>query len=214
MSPLRQPLADYLRIRRALGFKLDRDAKLLAQFIDYLHQHDAPTVTVEHAVAWVRLPHRASRSWLAFRMSVVRGFTAYLATLDPVVQVPPAGLFPSGPHRAVPYRYADADIAALLAAAATLRCRLQAATYQTLIGLLAVTGLRVGEAIGLDDEDFGIQHGVLTVRGAKFGKSRQVPLHPSTVTALCGYQRLRDQTHPSPATPALLVSTQAPGCAT
>ncbi len=207
MSPLGQSLADYLRIRRALGFKLDRDAKLLAQFIDYLQQRDAVTVTVEHAVAWVRLPADASPSWLAFRMSVVRGFAAYLHTLDPAVQVPPAGLFPPGPHRAVPYLYSAADIAALIAAAATLRYLLQGATYQTLIGLLAVTGLRVGEAIGLDDTDFDIQHGVLTVHAAKFGKSRQVPLHQSTVTALRGYQRLRDQTHPSPATPALLVST-------
>lgn len=102
MSPLRQSLADYLRIRRALGFKLERDAKLLAQFIDYLQQQDPVMVTVDHAVAWVRLPAGASRSWLAFRMSVVRGFAAYLHTLDPAVQVPPAGLFPPGPHRAVP----------------------------------------------------------------------------------------------------------------
>jgi integrase/recombinase XerD len=214
MSPLGPSLGDYLRIRRALGFKLERDAKLLAQFIDYLHQHDAVTVTVEHAVAWVRLPQGASRSWLAFRMSVVRGFAAYLSTLDPAVQVPPAGLFPAGPHRAVPYLYSDVDIAALLTAATTLRFGLQAATYQTLIGLLSVTGLRVGEAIGLDDADFDSQHGVLTVRGAKFGKSRQVPLHPSTVTALRGYQRLRDQTHPSPAPQRCWSRPQARGCAT
>jgi len=154
-------LEEYLRIRRSLGYKLERDGKLLAQFIAWLHEQHAAAVTVEHAVAWVSLP-AAGSGWLRLRMSVVRGFAAYLHTLDPAVPVPPAGLFPPGPHRAVPYLYSADELAALLAATDTLRYPLQRATYRTLIGLLAVTGLRVGEGIGLNDADLDDEHGVLT----------------------------------------------------
>jgi hypothetical protein len=132
-------LEDYLRIRRSLGYKLERDGKLLAQFIAWLHEQHADAVTVEHAVAWVSLPAGGS-GWLRLRMSVVRGFAAYLHTLDPAVPVPPAGLFPPGPHRAVPYLYSTDELAALLMATDTLRYPLQRATYRTLISLLAVTG--------------------------------------------------------------------------
>jgi len=199
-------LEEYLRIRRSLGCKLERDGKLLAQFIAWLHEQHAAAVTVEHAVAWVSLPAAAGSGWLRFRMSVVRGFTAYLHTLDPAVPVPPAGLFPPGPHRAVPYLYSADELAALLTATDTLRYPLQRATYRTLISLLAVTGLRVGEGIRLNDADLDDEHGVLTVTG-KFDKLRQVPLHPSSVAALRAYQRQRRAAHPRPSTPALLVST-------
>jgi integrase/recombinase XerD len=198
-------LEEYLRIRRSLGFTLERDAKLLAQFVGYLHERGADTITLEHAVAWVGLPG-GGRGWLAFRMSVVRGFAGYLHTLDPAVPVPPADLFPSGPHRAVPYLYSADELAALIAATDTLRYPLQRATYRTLICLLAVTGLRVGEAIGLDDDDVDTEYGVLAVTG-KSGKPRQVPLHPSSVAALAAYRRHRKMAHPHPRTPALLVST-------
>jgi len=133
MSGLGRRLEEYLRIRRSLGFKLARDGKLLAQFIGYLHEQGTDTITIDHAVAWVGLPAGAGRGWLAFRMSVVRGFTGYLHTLDPAVPVPPADLFPPGPHRAVPYLYSDDELAALVAATDTLRYPLQRATYRTLI---------------------------------------------------------------------------------
>jgi integrase/recombinase XerD len=198
-------LEEYLRIRRSLGFKLERHGKLLAQFVGYLHDQGVGTITVEHTVAWVSLA-AGGRGWLAFRMSAVRGFAAYLHTLDPAVPVPPADLFPSGRHRAVPYLYSEDELAALVAATDTLRYPLQRATYRTLICLLAVTGLRVGEAIGLDDNDLDSEHGVLTVTG-KFGTPRQVPLHPSSVAALEAYRRRRRAAHPHPGTAALLVST-------
>ena len=204
-AELDRRLTEYLAIRRSLGFTLVRDGKLLAQFLGYLHEHDADTITVEHAVAWVSQAS-GGRAWLAFRMSVVRGFAGYLHTLDPAVPVPPADLFPAGAHRAVPYLYSADELAALIAATDTLRYPLQRATYHTLICLLAVTGLRVGEAIGLDDADLDAEHGVLTVTG-KSGKIRHVPLHPSSVTALGAYQRRRRAEHPRPASPALLVST-------
>jgi integrase len=208
VSPLGQALADYLRIRRALGFKLDQAERLLAQFIAYLHDHHAEVPTIEDALAWARLPTAATPRWWAQRLTTVRGFAAYLHTLDPRAEVPPPGLIRRGPRRATPYLYSQADIAALVQAAGTLARPLGAATYQTLIGLLAVTGMRVGEAIRLDRDDLDADHdGRLTVRDSKFGKSRLVPLHPTTVAALRAYLQARDRLLPAPASPALLIST-------
>jgi len=206
MTPLRQALADYLRIRRALGYKLEHAGKLLPQFVDYLEEMGAEAVTSERALAWATLPAGGSARWWAFRLSMVRGFAAYLHSLDPAHQVPPADLLPRRSRRATPYLYRDEEIAALLAAADTLRFPLRVATYRTLIGLLAVTGLRVGEAIRLDRGDLNVEHELLVVRDSKFGKSREVPLHPSTMRALRGYLRLRGRLHPSPSAPALFIS--------
>jgi integrase len=205
-SPLRQALADYLTVRRSLGFKLARDEKLLAQFLTYLEDRGVTTITVEHAMAWVTLPEGAGRSWLRMRLSVVRGFARWLRFLDPDTQVPPSGLLPPRRHRAVPYLYSSDDLAALINAADGLRTPLRALTYQTLIGLLAVSGMRIGEAIRLDLGDFDARHGVLTVTGSKFGKSRQIPLHPATVAALRDYLRHRGR-HPQVSTEAVFVST-------
>lgn len=206
MSPLREALADYLRIRRALGYKLERAGKLLPQFLDYLEQTGADTVTAERALAWATLPAGGSSRWWAFRLSMVRGFAAYLHSLDPAHQVPPADLLPGRSRRATPYLYSDAEITALLAVAGTLRFPLRVATYRTLIGLLAVTGLRVGEAIRLDRGDLDLVHELLVVRDSKFGKSREVPLQPSTLRALRDYLRLRDRLHSASITPALFIS--------
>jgi integrase len=205
MSPLRKALADYLKVRRSLGCRLARPEKLLAQFIIYLEDAGAETVTTAHALAWAMLP-AGNPSWHALRLSAVRGFATYLHTIDPSAEVPPANLIPWRPCRATPYLYSATDIAALIAAAASLRFPLRAATYQTLIGLLAVTGMRVGEAIRLDRPDADLDAGVLTICQSKFGKSRLVPLHPTTVDALRGYLRLRDQLHPRPGTPAVFIS--------
>ena len=167
---LRQAAADYLKVRRSLGYKLARPEKLLGQFIGYLEQAGAVTVTTEHALAWSVLPG-GDACWHAYRLSIVRGFAAWLATIDRDAQVPPAGLIPSRHHRATPYLYADAEISALIAAAVSLRFPLRTSTYQTLIGLLAVTGMRVGEAISLDRDDADLDTAVLTIREGKHGKS-------------------------------------------
>ncbi len=206
MTPLRDALADYLRVRRALGYKLERAGKLLPQFLDYLERIGAETVTTERALAWAMLPTGGSARWWAFRLSMVRGFAVYLQTLDPATEVPPKDVLAGRPPRATPYLYSDEEIAALLAATATLRFPLRVATYRTLIGLLSVTGLRVGEAIRLDRGDLDLQHELLVVRNSKFGKSREVPLHPSTIGALRDYLRRRDRHQPPPSTPALFVS--------
>ena len=156
------------------------------------------TVTTEHALAWATLPAGASAHWQAIRLSVVRGFTAYLHSLDPSAEVIPAGQFRPGVCRATPYLYSDAEIGALIQAAAALRPGLRAATYQALISLLAVSGIRIGEAIGLDDEDFDVGRELLVVRHAKYGKHRLVPLHPSAARALTHYAGLRRHAHPRP----------------
>jgi integrase/recombinase XerD len=208
MSPLGQALADYLRVRRALGFKLERTERLLGQFVAYLHDRNAEVPTIEDALAWATSPTDATPRWWAHRLSTVRGFAVHLHALDPRVEVPPPGLLRSGPRRQTPYLYSQADIAALVDAAGRLPRPLGAATYQTLIGLLAVSGMRVGEAIRLDRDDLDADHDeLLRIRHSKFGKSRLLPLHPTTVAALRDYLKVRDELLPAPASAALLLST-------
>ena len=162
-------------------------------------------MTTEHALAWAVLPG-GDPSWHAYRLAVARGFAVWLATIDPAAEIPPVGLIPSRKQRATPYLYTDGEVAALIAAAGSLRFQLRTATYQTLIGLLAVTGMRVGEAIGLDRGDAALDAGVLTVRNGKHGKSRLIPVHGTTVRALRDYLRLRDRLCPDARTEAVLVS--------
>jgi integrase len=207
MSDLGRAVAEYLAARRALGFKLERDGHLLPDFVASLDQAGLTTVTIDAAVAWATRPVGADPSWWGARLAIVRGFACWLAAFDPATQVPPADLLPSRSRRAEPYPYTDDDIAALMQAARAIPAPLKAATYETLIGLLAVTGMRVGEAIRLDRSDLDCGHGVLTIRDTKFGKSREIPLHPSTVEALAAYIRLRERLCPRPATPSLFIST-------
>ena len=212
MSPLRQALADYLAVRRALGYKLAYAEKLLGQFVTYLESTGAAAITTADAVAWAVLPD-GSPYWHSQRLSVVRGFAVHLHAVDPASEIPPAGLIPARPPRAVPYLYTAAEVSALMSATSTLASPLRAATYRTLTGLLAATGMRVGEAIRLDRPDFEAAAGTLTIRNTKFGKSRLVPLHPTTTTALAAYLRLRDQFRPGPSDPAVLISPAGTGLA-
>ena len=152
------------------------------------------------------LPAAGDGHWWAFRLSVVRGFATYLHALDPAHQVPPPDILPHRPRRAVPYLYSDQEIAALIAATCRLRGSLRQATYRTLFGLLAVTGMRVGEAIRLDRGDLDVKHGVLTVRQTKFNKTTELPLHPSSVNALRGHLRVRDAHEHAAVSDALLIS--------
>ena len=205
--PLRDSLEDYLALRRALGFRLKTAGRLLGQFVGYLEDRGAGTITTEDALAWAVLPPGASPAWQAIRLAAVRGFAAYLHGTDPSVQVPPAGLIRRGNDRATPYLYSDAEISAIIAAASALRPEFRAATYQALVSLLAASGLRIGEALSLDRGDLDGDQGMLTVRDAKFGKTRLVPLHPSATGALTRYSALRDEHHLRPAAPALFLST-------
>lgn len=207
MSRLSGHAADYLELRRALGFKLAKEGRLLPDFAAFAEAAGADTVTVDPAVRWAARPDGTSPVWAAQRLSMVRGFARYLQTVHPDAQVPPAGLLPARTRRATPHIYSDADIAALMTAARTLQNPLKAATIATLIGLLAVTGMRGSEAMRLDGQDLDAAAGLMTIRATKFRKSRQLPLHPATVQALASYQARRDQLCPVPATASLLVST-------
>ena len=206
-AALRDALGDYLRMRRALGYRLVRPQKLLTQFLDHLDAAGVTAVTTQAALDWSCLPVGGDINWWAYRLSVVRGFAAYLHTLDPSVQIPATDLLPWRARRPSPYLYSAADIAALLAAAGSLSTPLRRATITTLIGLLAVTGMRVGEVIALDRADVDLHLGLLVVRHGKFGKNRELVLHSSTVAALRTYLVERDQLHPAAACPALFIST-------
>jgi integrase len=193
-------------VRRALGYKLEGTERLLGQFLDYLDANGADRITVEHALAWATLPGRGHH-WHAMRLGAVRGFARYLHEVDPRVEAPAADLLLDKSGRAVPYLYTDEQIAALMQAAGTLRIAHKTATFQTLFGLLAATGMRIGEAVGLDRSDFDAGSGTLTVRNAKFGKCRELPLHPTTTGALTYYLARGDRPKPAGPTEALLLSS-------
>ena len=141
MTSLRDALADYLQLRRRLGFEMPQDGRLLEGFVTFLEQAGAERITTDLAVDWARLPGQAHPSYWRQRLSVVRGFARHLATLDPSNEVPSQDLLPAHRPRIAPHIYTGEEIAALIAAAGRLRPRLRAVRHQTLIGLLAVTAM-------------------------------------------------------------------------
>ena len=206
MTPLRQALFDYLAVRRSLGFRLARAGKLLAKFVNYTEERREQHLRISTMLAWATLPVNTHRNWLAKRLSLVRGFASYLHTIDPATEVPPADLLRWQRYRATPYLYSDNEVTALVAAASSLRKGYRVLTFQTLVGLLAATGMRVGEALALDRNDIDVTHGVLTIRMTKFGKSRELPVHPSTIEALSRYLCHCDRPRGAASTPAVFVS--------
>lgn len=184
--------AEYLRVRRALGYKLDKTELLLGQFVEFLNAQGAEHVSTDLAISWARLPADANPVWWNERLTVARGFARYLSAFDPATEVPPTGVLPPGQRRITPYLFSDTDLRALLNAARQMKAGLRSETYQTLISLLAVTGMRVGEIARLDRNDIDWDQGLITIRNTKFGKSRQLPVHATTMTALDKYSRRRD----------------------
>jgi integrase/recombinase XerD len=208
MSPLEQALVDYLQLRHCLGHELAEAGWLLPSFVAYLQDHGLRTVTVEAALVWAQhSPTGKGMSVVPRRMTAARGFARYLSGIDPSTEVPPLGLIPSWQRWRRPFIYAPADIDAIMSQArSSIVSPLRAATYQTVIGLLAASGLRIGEAIKLDRSDIDWDQGVLLIREAKFGKSRLVPLHPSTMQALAEHARLRDELQRRPKEASFFVS--------
>ena len=149
MSGLQAHVDDYLRLRRALGFKLKEDGRVLGQLVGYLEAAGAETVSSELAVGWARLPVGVHPNHWAKRLRIARGFAAYLQTIDPTTEIPPPDVFPTRRQRATPYLFSQQDICRLLREARQLRHPLRAASYEALFGLLAVSGMRIGEAIAL-----------------------------------------------------------------
>lgn len=209
MSPLLDQANEYLQLRRALGHKLDEAHRLLPNFVAYLDAIGAQTVTIDAALVWAQRPDAdpASSVW-ARRMTVARSFARHMAGVDLHTEIPPVGLVTYRQRWRPPFIYSAADIAALMShARRTIPTPLRAATVETLIGLLGATGMRVGEAIRFEGDELDTTEGVIIVRHSKFGKSRLVPLHASTVDALCSYAEKRDRLMPRPESPTFFIST-------
>lgn len=207
MSSLRELMDSYLATRRALGFKLAAPGKTLDAFVSWMDEHDEPTIRRDLATAWVS---QFSRATVSERLNHIRQFAEHVAWFDPATEIPLVDGNPYGSHRARPLILTSEQTDALLAAAGKLTPTIRAASWQTLLGLLVVTGLRISEARNLDDTDITTdesgQGGWARVADTKFGKSRLVPLHQSTMTAIGRFQRLRDQTFPAPKTAAVFVA--------
>lgn len=208
MTALRDAADRYLAIRRGLGYKLKIEGRMLGQFVRFCDTRGLEHVTVDAALAWATTPADADVSWWAARLTTIREFARFLAAFDERTEVPPADLLPrSAGDRLQPYLYSPAQIAALVKAARGLAHPLRAATFEAFVGLMATTGIRTGEAMGLDRADADLARGILVIRGTKFGKSRLVPLHTTAVEHLATYQRRRDQLCPRPATAAFFLSS-------
>jgi integrase/recombinase XerD len=208
MKSLQEHVDDYLRLRRALGFKLERNGQLLPQLAAYLQAAGASTVKCELAISWAKQPAGAHPRYWAARLTIARGFAAYMQTIEPATEVPPAGVFAVRYQRPTPYLWSGQEVCRLLGQARALRPPLRAASYEALFGLLAVTGMRVGEAIALARDDVDLGEGVITISEqiAKRGRARLVPLHPSTVDALARYAAARERLCPKPRSSAFFLS--------
>ena len=195
MNTLRQAMEDYLELRRGLGFKLVNYGAWLREFVSFLEKNNASHITTALAVQFaLRDSHQEAKAQ-ASRYSAVRGFASYRSGVDPATEIPPRGLVRGRTRRARPYLYSDQEVCQLLQAARQLPSTysLRPWTYYCLFGLLAVTGLRLGEALNLQCQDIDWAEGILTIRRTKFGKSRLVPLHPSTVKVLAAFMKRRDR---------------------
>lgn len=206
MTDLRIALIDYVTLRRSLGFKLQWAEERLSDFLDCLQAAGSPVITMALAVQWAMSPRDPSPNWQARRLSMVRSFARYVHTLDPRTEVPPPDLLPQETRRRPVFIYSEEDVRALLKAAQGLAKPFKARTYSTLLGLLAATGMRVGEAISLDRGDINFGEAILTIHDSKFGKSREVAIHSTVVAAVARYQTERDRVFPPSPSGAFLVS--------
>lgn len=210
MKSLSQAVEDYLALRRSLGFKLREYGDCLHEFISFLAQNGSPHITNKLAVEYAtQRQHEKPVSW-SRRLIIIRGFARYRFGDDPQTEIPPPGLLRFRSRRARPYVYSRDEIRRLLQAALKIESphKLQPHTYHCLFGLLAVSGLRLGEAVNLQSQDVDWSQGVLTIRGAKFGKTRLVPLHPSTLAVLREYADLRDHIFARRVLPTFLVTSR------
>jgi site-specific recombinase XerD len=194
MKSLRQAAQDYIRMRRHLGFKMRHEERRLRRFVSFMELHNASYITTKLALKWATEPTDAQRATWAERLMCIRVFARYCSGADPRTEVPPLGLMPFRPQRATPYLYSEEEIRGLMGAARALPPHggLRGLTYRCLFGLLTVTGLRISEALALTRDDVDLKNGLLTIRGAKFGKQRLIPLHASACRALACYARQRD----------------------
>ena len=148
---------------------------------------------------WATSTASDHEAYQARRLDVVRIFARHLQPLDPATEVPPEDVLDRRQCRIPPYLYSPQEVTALMAAARTLQPAFRAVTWRTLIGLLAVTGMRQGEACRLRRDDVDLNEETITIEDSKFGKSRMVFLHPTAAAALRAYDRARDEAFPEAA---------------
>lgn len=208
MDGLSKALDEYLALRRALGFKLLLAGRVLPGFVQFVEDEGAGYITTELALRWAQEEPDASSVTHSDRLALVRRFAVWRSSADPRTEIPPQGLLPRRYRRPTPYIYSDEEVSKLVSSAATLPSDkgLRGPTFSTVFGLLAVSGMRIGEAVALDRNDVDFQNGVLTIREGKLGKSRFIPLHVTTRDALQRYSGRRDATVPRATTPAFFVS--------
>ncbi|HEU5005608.1 MAG TPA: tyrosine-type recombinase/integrase [Jatrophihabitantaceae bacterium] len=207
-SPLEDRVDEYLRLRRALGYRLEREERWLRQLVGHVQAAGAGSLTSGLMINWARQSATAQPRHWAQRLGCARKFAIFLHTVDPATEVPPTGVFPIDRHRPTPYLWSAEDVERLLEAARRLRPPLRGLTYQTVFGLLAVSGMRLGEVIGLRRDDIDFDTAVITIRHAKFDRPRIVPLHPTATAALDHYASQRDQLGPRPRVDAFFLSTR------
>jgi integrase len=198
MNSLHDALTEYLAARRALGTQLGWPESSLRKFVDFVESEGAQFLTTELALRWALQSTTVQPATQARRLGIVRGFATWLQATDARTQIPPHRLLPARHRRPVPHIYSNREIVDLMGAAGQLRSAsgLRAATFTALIGLLAATGLRPGEALALGVDDVDLVSGVLAVRRSKFDKSRFVPLEQTTRATLTAYAQFRDSIRP------------------
>jgi integrase len=194
---MRSRVRTYLSERRGLGFRLRSEGYLLLSFARYADRHSSRgRLTNKLAIVWASLPKEVDRHCWARRLEAVRRFARYLMLADPKTEIPPRHLFGPAERPYRPFIYSAQQIQQLLTAARQLPGQLRPHTYQALIGLLACTGLRISEALGLKIPEVDLQKGLLLVRDSKFHQTRWVPLHPTALAPLKRYSRQRQQRFP------------------
>lgn len=210
MSALRVRAEEYLAMRRALGFRLTTQGRHLMSFVRFCEERCAAHVTADLALEWATRTSRGSGDevYQARRLDVVRIFARHLRALDPATEVPPEDVLSRRYRRIPPYLYSPDEVATLMSAAGDLAPAMRSVTWRTLIGLLAVTGMRQGEACRLERGDVDLEAGTLVIAGSKFGKSRQVFLHPTAAAALRAYERDRDRAFPGPQAATFFVNSR------
>ena len=210
MNSLRQALQEYVDLRRGLGYKMHDEGLLLPRFVSFMEEHCAEHISAKLALEWAQSASVQPAEW-ARRLCFVRGFARHRSAVDSLTEIPPPGLLPHRSKHAKPHMYTEEEIRRLLAAALELpvarpSTSLRPWVFHGLLGLLSVTGMRLSEALNLELADVDLERAVLTIRGAKFGQWRLVPIHPSTCAVLAEYIQRRTKFFRHPVSAYLFVS--------
>jgi integrase len=208
MNPVRKGLKEYLAVRRALGYELRLATGALHKFVDFLEERGALHITTQLAVEWAKQPKDAQRATWSQRLSMVRCFARHSVATNPLTEIPPDRLLACRIPRRNPYIYTNDEVVRLIASAKQLSSTigLRPWTYSTLFGLIAVTGMRIAEPLGLERDDVDLDAGIITIRKTKFRKSRLVPVHASTKRVLLAYARRRDRVFPRASCPIFFLT--------